>query len=95
MVIILYIYQQVMQGLLSQIQLKLWLKKYFDIVAVDVDVDVIDHKLKTKYLNNLKIKKIINPIDLFTFIKNNNKKIELIIHMAATSLSAKKVKNTI
>ena len=62
---------------------------------MDVDVDVIDHKLKTKYLNNLKIKKIINPIDLFTFIKNNNKKIELIIHMAATSLSAKKVKNTI
>ena len=42
---------------------------------MDVDVDVIDHKLKTKYLNNLMIKKIINPIDLFTFIKNNNKKL--------------------
>ncbi len=73
-------------GFIGSNIVKALVKKYFDVVVVDV----IDHKLKTKYLNNLKIKKIINPIDLFTFIKNNNKKIESIIHMGATTSTAEK-----
>lgn len=62
------------------------IKKSFDVIVVDV----IDHELKLKYLKNLRIKKIIDPIDLFTFIKKNKKKIESVIHMGATTSTAEK-----